>query len=115
MKFFSICGFVGFFEMSQIYVVLLKREESPLKLKVNFWVALMAGARGGHAKEAMKHGGSNIRGSYKARILKFRVQTEKVSSVLVMHAYMRRTLDLDPAIELRQLNGSNCKFFPLVS
>lgn len=95
--------------MSQVQVVLLDNEDAPLKLEINSWITLMPGTRGGHARDVLKHGGSSIRGSYKAKVLKFQIQSGHVSSVLVEHAYMRRQLDLDPTVPLTLPNACNCK------
>jgi len=58
-----------------------------------------------------RHGGpDSIEGSYKARILQFRMSPgyKAISAVWMQHAYMRRQLDLDPAIHIQQA-ASNCK------
>lgn len=95
--------------MSQVQAVLLDDRDAPLKLEINSWITLMPGTRGGHARDALKHGGSSIRGSYKARVLKFQIRSGCVSLVLVEHAYMRRELDLDPIVPLTLPNACNCK------
>ena len=95
--------------MSQVQVVLLDDKDTPLKIEINSWITLMPGTRGGHAKDALKHGGSSIRGSYKAKVLKFRIRCGRVSSVLVEHASMRRELDLDPTVPLTLPNACSCK------
>ena len=66
----------------------------PTRIEVNSWVSLMPGKRGGHAKDARKHGGSNVEGSYKARILQFRLNacSTVVEEIRVQHAYMHRQL-----------------------
>lgn len=77
----------------------------PTKVSVNSWIKLQAGKRGGHAIDAKKH---SSEGGYKARILKFRWKegSSIAAEVLVQHVYMRRQLDLDPAV---QHGGCNCK------
>lgn len=84
----------------------------PMKVEVNSWISLMPGRNGGHAKDAARHGGCSIGGSYKAKVLKFKTSAGSgiVSSVLVQHAYMRRQLDLDPSIPTQNA-ACNCKFF----
>lgn len=82
-----------------------------LRVEINSWVSLRPGKSGGHAKDAATHGGpDSIEGSYKARILQFRMSPacKAVSAVRVQHAYMWRQLDLDPAIHIHQA-ASNCK------
>jgi hypothetical protein len=85
----------------------------PLKVEVNSWVCLNPGNRGGHARDAMRHGGTNIIGSYKARVVRFRLnRSGGVASVLVNHAYMYRQLCLDPTILNVQTTAINCKSSP---
>ena len=40
-----------------------------LRLEVGSWIHLQPGKIGGHACDAKKHGGTNIRGSYKTKVL----------------------------------------------
>jgi len=103
---------------TQIESVILHTEQDqngeyiPLKLGIHSWITLMPGKKGGHARDAKKHGGSSIEGAYKAQILKFRVQpgSKVVSQVPVQHAYMYRQLQLDPAVPIA-MSGCNCKSF----
>ena len=83
----------------------------PLKVEVNSWISLYPSSRGGHARDAMKHGGSSITGSYKAKVLKFCFNRAGiVSGVLVQHAYMHRQLCLDPLVpSMLQPAACNCK------
>lgn len=80
----------------------------PMKVEVNSWVTLMPGRNGGHAKDARKHGGYNMDGSYKAKVLEFRVQATSVAFVRVQHAYMQRQLDLNPDIPFPSTTTCNC-------
>lgn len=84
----------------------------PLRLEVGSWVSLQPGKIGGHASDAKKHGGTSIRGSYKAKVLEFRVSPagKSISAVRVQHAYMRRQLDLLPAVPNQDAKFLNCKF-----
>ena len=89
----------------------------PTKVEINSWVTLIAGRNGGHAKDSKKHGGSSsMDGSYKARVVKFRlsVGSNTVSKVLVQHAYMWRQLDLDPAIPMTISAACNCRYLNLL-
>ena len=82
-----------------------------LRVEINSWVSLRPRKKGGHAKDAARHGGANsIEGSYKARISGFRMSPgcKGVSAVQVQHAYQRRQLDLDPTV-LIGLGAVNCK------
>lgn len=82
-----------------------------LRVEINSWVSLRPGKKGGHAKDAARHGGADsIEGSYKARISGFRMSPgcKGVSAVQVQHAYQRRQLDLDPTVLLEQA-AVNCK------
>jgi len=83
----------------------------PMRVEINSWVSLMLGKIGGHAKDSAKHGGAAIRGSYKAKVLGFRVspRMEAVSTVQVEHAYMRHQLDIDPRTPIED-TACNCKF-----
>jgi len=58
-------------------------EYIPTKIEVNSWVALEPEKRGGHAREAKKHG------DYKAKVLKFKVYPDSstIQAILVQHAY----------------------------
>ena len=49
-------------------------------------------------KDAAKHGGASVAGSYKAKVIDFRMSPgmKSIAAVQVQHAYMRRQLDLDP-------------------
>jgi len=47
----------------------------PMRVEINSWVNLMLGKIGGHTKDATKHGGVAIGGSYKAKVLGFRVSS----------------------------------------
>lgn len=88
----------------------------PTRVEVNSWVSLMPGKRGGHAKDARKHGGSNVEGSYKARVLQFRlnVGSTVVEEIRVQHAYMHRQL-LDLRRETQENFGrANCESFIFV-
>lgn len=83
----------------------------PLRVEKNSWVNLMPGKTRGHAKDAAKHGGAGIAGSYKAKVIDFRLSPgmKSIAAVRVQHAYMRRQLDLDPAVPV--LNAAcNCRF-----
>jgi len=80
----------------------------PMKVEVNSWVTLMPGWNGGHAKDARKYGGYNMDGSYKAKVLEFRVKATSVASVHVQHAYMWRQLDLHPDIPVSITAACNC-------
>ena len=105
---------------SGITGVLLSIEESegnlvPLKVEVNSWISLFPGNRGGHARDAMRHGGSSIARSYKAKVLKFRFSRAGiVFGVFVQHAYMHRQLCLDTLVPLLQLAACNCKQIHLI-
>jgi len=83
----------------------------PMRVEINSWVNLMPGKIGGHAKDAAKHGGAAIEGSYKAKVLGFRVSSgmRMVSAVQVQHAYMRRQLDINPKTPVQDA-ACNCKF-----
>lgn len=102
---------------SSVHAVLLnnfvdnKGKYVPMRVKINSWVNLMPGKIGGHAKDAAKHGGVAIEGSYKAKVLGFRVSScmRVVSAVQVQHAYMRRQLDIDPMTPVHDA-ACNCKF-----
>jgi hypothetical protein len=82
----------------------------PMKVEVNSWVTLMPGRNGGHAKDERKHGGYSMDGSYKAKVLEFRVQATSVASVCVQHAYMRRQLDLNLDIPFPSTTAYNFIF-----
>lgn len=84
----------------------------PLRLEVGSWVSLQPGKIGGHASDAKKHGGTSIRGSYKAKVLEFRVSHggKSISVVRVQHAYMWRQLYLLPALPNHDAKFLNCKF-----
>lgn len=85
-------------------------EPIPRRFDVNSWVTLQPEKRGGHSKDARKHGGNNIHGAYKARILKFVFAEGKCSEVVVQHAYQYRQLHLDPNLPSPVLaSGVNCK------
>ena len=77
-------------------------EYIPLRVEKNSWVSLMPGKKGGHAKDATKHGGAGIAGNYKAKVIDFRLShgMKLIADVQVQHAYMRRQLDLDPTSPL---------------
>ena len=101
---------------SRVQAVMLdiKNDEgdcTPTKVEVNSWVSLMPGKKGGHAKDARKHGGSSVHGSYKAQVLGFRfnVNSTVVTEIRVRHAYMQRQL-LDLRNEPGVISGgANCK------
>lgn len=86
----------------------------PLKVEINSWVSLKPEKTGGHAKDAAKHGGTGIRGSYKARVFDFKMSPggRALAAVQVQHAYMRRQLDLDNATAKLHPPAlrCNCKF-----
>jgi len=84
----------------------------PTRFEINSWVTLLPGRRGGHARDAIRHGGNSIDGAYKAKILQFRFNSNShvVSEVKVQHAYMYRQLELDPQDPL-PMGGANCKSF----
>ena len=100
---------------SRITRVLLYIKESegnfiPIKVEVNSWISLFPSNRRRHARDALRHGGSSIAGSYKAKVLKFRFnRTGIVSGVLVQHSYMHRQLCLDPLVPMLQPATCNCK------
>ena len=84
---------------------------TPTKVEVNSWVSLMPGKRGRHAKDARKHGGSSVHGSYKAQVLGFcfNANSTVVTEIRVRHAYMQwQLLDLrkEPGVIS---GGANCK------
>ncbi|KAG0596266.1 hypothetical protein M758_UG238500 [Ceratodon purpureus] len=86
-------------------------DSTPTEVEVNSWVFLMPGKRGGHAKDARKHGGSSVYGSFKAQVLGFRFNANStaVTKIRVRHAYtQRQLLDLrkEPVVTL---GGANCK------
>lgn len=84
---------------------------TPTKVEVNSWISLMHGKRGGHVKDARKHGGSSVHGSYKAQVLGFCfiVKFTIVIEIRVRHAYMQLQL-LDLRNEPRVISGgANCK------
>lgn len=57
----------------------------PLKVEVYSWVSLKPGRNGGHAKDAMRHGGpESIEGCYKGKILKFCLNPGSSMSLLCM-------------------------------
>ena len=71
------------------------------------WVRLNHGRNGTWAREARRHGGESMRGSYKAQIMDFRFKFDgrrpvsnkpEVEAVLVRHAYHRHQVLLDPEI-----------------
>jgi len=82
-----------------------------LRVEINSWVSLMLGKSGGHAKYSAKHGGATIGGSYKAKVLGFRINLSMVAifEVQVQHAYMKRQLDIDPRTPIQDAI-CNCKF-----
>jgi len=70
---------------------------------------------GGLAKDAAKHSGMGIRGSYKARVVNFRKSPRDrvVTIVRVQHAYMRCQLDLDNASAMLHPLALKCNYkFP---
>lgn len=82
----------------------------PQKIEVNSWVTLTPGSVGGHAKDAKKHGGSGMVGSYKVKVLEFKISVHgSVSMVKVQHAYMWRQLDLNPEVPYEMSAACNCK------
>jgi hypothetical protein len=81
----------------------------PTKVEVHFWVLLMPGKRGGHARDARRHGGCSVEGTYKAQVLQFHVTSTAISRIQVQHAYMHwYILDLDLVAQVI-LGGANCK------
>ena len=101
---------------SSVQGVLLFNEQNeqgdwvPRKYEISSWVTLMPGGRGGHVRDSKKHGGNTIDGSYKARILEFKLSPDSrtISEVLVQHAYMFCQLDLNPSDPIT-MHGVNCK------
>jgi len=83
----------------------------PLRIEVNSWVTLQPGERGGHARDARKHGGASLSGAYKAKIIKFKASRSatSVSQILVQHAYMPRQLHLNPHTPIQLESACNCK------
>lgn len=81
------------------------------------WVRLNPGRHGTWAREARRHGGESMRGSYKAQVIDFRFKLDgrknvcnkpELEAVLVRHAYHRDQVLLDP--EIRYARPScNCK------
>ena len=89
----------------------------PTKVEINSWVTFSAGRNGGHAKDSKKHGGSSsMDGSYKAKVVKFKLseRSDTVSEVLVQHAYMWRQLDLNPAVPMEIPAVCNCRYLNLL-
>jgi len=89
---------------------------TPTRIELNSWVSLMPGKRGGHAKDARKHGGSSIEGSYKARVSEFRMNANStvVEQIQVQHAYMHQQM-----LDLRQdcqenIGEANCEYFSIL-
>lgn len=82
----------------------------PLRVEVNSWITLQPGERGGHAKDAKRHGGPSISGAYKAKILGFKAGrgASSVSRIEVQHAYMFRQLVLNPRAPVLE-GACNCK------
>ena len=102
----------------QVVILYIKGEAGewvPTWFEINSWVILSFGRRGGHARDAVKHGGNSIDGTYKAKILQFCFNSNShvVSEVKVQHAYMYRQLELAPQDALL-MEGANCKFNFLV-
>lgn len=44
----------------------------PLQLEANSWVTIQPSEKGGHARDARRHGGTSLTWVYKARVLKFK-------------------------------------------
>ena len=89
----------------------------PTKVEINSWVTLLVGRNGRHAKDSKKHGGSSsMDGSYKAKVVKFRLsdRSDTVSEVLVQHAYMWRQLDLNPTVPMEVPIACNCRYLNLL-
>lgn len=76
----------------------------PTKVEVNSWVGLEPEKKGGHAREAKKHG------NYLARVLKFKVGPDgsTISAIQVQHAYSRQQLKLNPR-DVPADGACNCK------
>ena len=77
----------------------------PMRYERLSWVRFNPGRVGSWAREARRHGGDNMRGSFKAQIVDFRFKVDKrrvvtnkpeLQSVLVRHAYERHQVSLDP-------------------
>lgn len=73
-------------------------------LRKKSWISFLPKRIGGHAKDAAKHGDVGIVGSYKVKVIDFRLNLgmKLIVVVHVQHAYMRRQLDLDP-------NNTSCE------
>ena len=86
----------------------------PQRYDVNSWISLRLERRGEHGRDAVKHGGDSVQGSYKAQIKEFCLSpgSTTISSVRVQHAYMFRQLELDPTVQYSMSSGSNCKSIP---
>lgn len=89
----------------------------PTRYERMSWVRLNPGSIGAWARDARRHGGDDMRGTYKAQIrdFKFKVDHRKVvtnkpelQSVLVRHAYHRHQVLLDPQIT-RDRVPCNCE------
>jgi hypothetical protein len=105
-------------EIQSVILYTLKDEEGnwiPQRFDVNSWVSLQPGKNGGHAKDAIKHGGASVLGAYKAMILKFQLEggSKTASMIQVQHAYMQRQIQLPP--NSPALNAAcNCKILHLL-
>jgi len=81
----------------------------PTRISIGSWGTLEPGRRGGHARDAVEHGGpQSFEGAFKAKVLKFQMRrgSSTISEVLVQHSYMHQQVHVD----VENLQGKcNCK------